>query len=99
MNSISDTICDSEVTSEQIQQLADEVCQRGYKDLVIFFLEAHRPLRGLAYQVGIFSMPLLSLFFRSSKLSLLLHIMESDMHLQMLLEALEDSTIEGSKRS
>ena len=72
-----------------LEKLANSVQERGLIALAIFFLEAHRPLRAILGQAALCSAPLLGCFFGSSKVQVVLRIMESDAGYEKLMKCLE----------
>ncbi|MCB0330315.1 MAG: hypothetical protein KDD70_11635 [Bdellovibrionales bacterium] len=75
---------------EDIEQLAQEVYRRQLGSVALFFLEAHRPLRGMFYQLLIVSTPLFVPFFGAGKVESLLRIMEDDASLEKLIRRIEE---------
>ena len=97
---MSDSILTEEegiVSDDQVRELAEEVCKRQLQDIVLFFLEAHRPLRGVVHQLTVMSVPLFTPFFGASRLRLVQHIMESDEKLQLLMDSIEEMSKRNSQ--
>ncbi|MCB0320541.1 MAG: hypothetical protein KDD60_06395 [Bdellovibrionales bacterium] len=87
MNSIQEPT--STVTNEELQRLADYISSKKLTTPFLFLAEAHRPLRGLAFNTLTISQPLLCLFFGNHNLKLALHTLESDQNFERLLELVE----------
>ena len=88
-DSFTNDISDAEFNTA-IDQLAEVVSGRGMVALTVFFLEAHRPLRAIIGQATLFSAPLLTCFFGSSKVQTVLRIMENDNGYERLIMRLEE---------
>ncbi|MCI5064258.1 hypothetical protein MRY87_00885 [bacterium] len=77
------------LSDSECRGLVDELQRRGLSELALFFLEAHRPLRGVASQAVLISVPLLVPFFGAKHLTLLQKVLSSDRSVERLVAAIE----------
>lgn len=77
------------VTTEDIDALAEQICARGLETPAVFFLEAHRPLRGLLFQASLVSAPLLHLFVGRKNSLRIQAALEDPKLVDQLLESIE----------
>ena len=76
--------------SNIVEQTASMIISLKVEDLVLFFIESHRPLRGLTQNALIFFQPLLSLFAGRQLTKNLIEILEDEKAIDKLTSLLEN---------
>ena len=76
-------------TSESIAKLGTAIVDRGLATPALLFLEMHRPLLTLAYNLAIFAEPLAVPLFGFEKVRAYREILQSPEHLNALINQIE----------
>ncbi len=75
---------------DRIDEIALKIHSMGLGTVAIFFLESIKPLKNLAFNLGIFAVPFAEVFIKREIYEEILNILKDDEAWEILIKKLED---------